>query len=63
MLCIFNASLAFAKDAGTVLNVVQDTAVAQNTTVAQGAVLQRVSGSELGDDQVYVSAGHAWELE
>ena len=62
MLWIFTAALASAKDFGTVMNGGQETAVAQNTAVAQGAVLERVSGSELGDDQVCVRTGDVWEL-
>lgn len=57
MLWVFTAALAFAKDVGMVTNGGQETAV------AQGTVLERVSCSELGDDQVYVRAGDAWELE
>ena len=63
MLWVFTAALAFAKDVGMVTNGGQETAVAQNIAVAQGTVLERVSCSELGDDQVYVRAGDAWELE
>ena len=62
MLWVFIAALAFARDVWMDTDGGQDTAVAQNTAVAQGAVLERVSGSELGDDQVCVRTGDAWEL-